>query len=671
MNQQMPPMGPMPQNGQVALPGGMTMSEAEFKEMLDFLETLDEKELQELERIGREALVEMGINPDTLEQVGPAGQPTLPMPTPEAKVTPPIKEPAKPVIASENIEEVKKIIQRLIELLGSLRQKISQDPYETPVQRAFNQDLASLIYYLKLINKSHHYDRLFDAEYALIMQYIKELYEVIASQEPLFTVSPIIDYEYDDPYEILRVTYDAVDADIKHAFEKISEQKSPENIKKRLLEEGLAGKDLQRQVKQAQLNFSIIKDAYEKLSDPKTRAQIDRERQALYARQKKLSHVAQEALNNMMTALSQAFSGQRLNALLEDFLKKYEPQELELKKKMDKAEKDRFAEQQARAKIQPTRTPGTYDAKVRYGQPSTSSGAGYNPFASAAQSPSSTPDAAHPVAADEKKKADADKKGGTTAGKKDKKDDKKEDKDKKDDKEKKDKKAPAHKEGYEKQKTKSAQKSLDDLIKDELKCAEKFVKAVDNDVQLMIGKLPDYMYSIEFKTNVTGKSQGVGDYAHDESLNGKLNDFIKASGLADFAATTKVLAKKIGSEKDQDKLKKYREELNPVINIQDAVNSLEDALKKSTALERDKDGKKEVRNQVKAVVHLGGSFDNPGPLKILMDEVGWLNKGLKKMIAKLPKVEAPQPEAQEEGEQPAIETTEESVASAESLPIEV
>lgn len=366
--QQMPPMpapavppmgvgpGPGAGIGVPGLPPELMMSEQEFNEMMQFLSTLDEKELQELERLGREALKEMGIDPDTLEPIPGAQPPTLAEPAAPPSLEPMPELPPRPMLSAETREELAHLLTHLIEQLSILRHKAGIE--NSCGLRSWIQELDGLIYYLRVINVPRHHERLLEKEYKNLLIGLQELDAAITREEDFMAAAarPVI--MEDDPYEILGVSSRATLEEIEMAYEALAAQKRPEAVRRQRQAEGLTGKDLERAVKEARLSFDIIEDAYEKLSDPKVRAQVDRECSAALEHVLENEQGVHASMARVLQAFSDAIYSRRLLDEIEKFLKKYAPEELAQKKAMELAEKQRLQEQAEAAKRRPMTSPG-------------------------------------------------------------------------------------------------------------------------------------------------------------------------------------------------------------------------------------------------------------------------------------------------------------------------
>jgi len=357
------------------------MSEKDLHEMVNFLDGLSDQELKELEDLGRQVLTDMGYDAETLEPLNPntpslkdlyAAQPTPVVETPTTPTAPLVVE------TIVNTEELEEYFTKFLKHLHTTQQKAQSPILADRKLSRWIPELRDINFYVTVIAHSEHLKRLLTPEFETMLKHIKELGLALITYEPLVRIQEPVYEVTDDSYEILGITPSASQEDIEEAYEKIKKQKSPDAIKEKLTKEGLVEKDIKRATKEAQLTMSIITDAYEKLQDPKTREQVDRERLAHTQQQGSLEKGSQKALDSLTNAISTAIYTHQLIDELEQFLKKYEPAQLEQKKALEKAEEDRKKEQLEAAKKKVTPTPGgQLEAAPRA---SSASNAGYDNY---------------------------------------------------------------------------------------------------------------------------------------------------------------------------------------------------------------------------------------------------------------------------------------------------
>lgn len=355
---QIPPVPPTgtgaaPLPGLEGLPPELMMSEEEFKQMVEFLETLDPKELEELEKLGRQVLTDMGINPDTLEPL--PGQPTPPTPPEQPKAEEKKgTEPQIPVVSVQAKQEVERILSlALSQLMRVQEYLILQDKHEVAQLRQIIDDLT---YYIKVLQHASLVERLALPAHQTIVSTTRQLADQLSAIT--LTQATISEEESENPYDILQVNPSATLEEITKVFEERAQELAPAKVKEELIQAGVPEKDAKRILKEAQLSLSLIKDAYELLSDPIARERIDEERK------KKSEHVIEQQKFNQATleriaqVCKTAVIDKNLISAIEKFLQDYEPEQLKIKKARDEAEKQRLKEQEALLRTRPTVTPG-------------------------------------------------------------------------------------------------------------------------------------------------------------------------------------------------------------------------------------------------------------------------------------------------------------------------
>jgi hypothetical protein len=201
-------------------PLDFNISNAELEEMMKYIESLKPEEIEELERMGKQVLTEMGYNPETLEPLTQSPE-LKPISPPESEkiaetvvsTTPiPAKVETPPSEYSENT--IKILFEQLTDHLGQLRQKIA----ETHNQRlhAWSSDLHDLVFFLLILSKKHHYKNLAAREHVTLVKSLKQLAESLSIYVPLLINSNVINQDTtDNPYHILGVSQKASQQEIE------------------------------------------------------------------------------------------------------------------------------------------------------------------------------------------------------------------------------------------------------------------------------------------------------------------------------------------------------------------------------------------------------------------------------------------------------------------------
>lgn len=426
----MTPTGPMPtMSAPGAMPGltnagGGQLSpeelaaQEEFNEMLAALQEMPEEELQqfekaletevkqELEKMSpqerkefedkmAEFWIAQGIDPNTippLEEMfsSPANAPQEMQPTTDASTSLPAdaegyggrsstsgsQEIATPTITPsitavpvQSQEDVAEMLDALIARIDSLRKKATSDAPEFKRLSSWKEAMDELAYFLKVINKPEHHERLATKDFTRLFKLLQNLRDKLTLYEPQLLIEEV-DEHTDDPYEILRVASTASADTIKQAYEQYVAAKNPETLREKLTKDGFSEDDIEGQIKSAKLSLNTITDAYETLSDPKLRAQTDRSLKAARLYRESSETEAKKALDHILQQLSTAVYQQKVLTELEQFLQKYAPTELAAHKKMQEAEAKRKKEQADATKIQPAIGYAHYDQYYPQAQPS-------------------------------------------------------------------------------------------------------------------------------------------------------------------------------------------------------------------------------------------------------------------------------------------------------------
>lgn len=619
------------------MPAGFPeISMEELQEIEKFINSLSEEEKQALEELGRQVLTEMGINPDTLEPI--PGAPQLPMPQPALPpVTPPQPEEVptvetpRPEISGQTRQEIKDLLHSLINHLESLRLKMRT---ESSFKR-WAQEIDELLYFLKVINKPRHHERLAETSSTNLLQQLKILNAIISTQEPAIVVRQV-QRSADDPYEILGVSSTATGEEIQEAFDQLAAVRNPEVVRKERQAEGLSDKDIERAVKDARLSFEIIEDAYEKLIDPKTRADVDHEHEASHSFYKEAEQNSQRAFAQISQALSSAIYTNNLFESFEKFLQQYAPEELAQKKALEAAEKQRQQEQAELARRRPTPSPGgTLEPRIRFGEAAPSL-PGFFPSAGV-----TAPTSGALPTADQKGLPETEKEKGEKAkGEEKKKDDKEKDKDKDKDKDKEKGKDKEEKKKSDTSKVKEqekAAKEIQEILKQFETVSKDFSRfkeiAQQENNKKLLSDLPAYLFQSAPTPESTmppavpeeGKTTPL--VQPEEEINNKLNNqlknFIEESKLEDFYKDLKELNKKLGKKIDARIKPTYNEKWNPL--YKEYAKPLTDLTAAVHYIQPDK-----KISEKKLIEHVG-TPDQPQPLGTLYALLSKTTKAMEKI----------------------------------------
>ncbi|MBY0110154.1 MAG: DnaJ domain-containing protein [Candidatus Babeliaceae bacterium] len=335
-----------------------SMSEEDFNNILTELSKLSPQELEELEKIGRQVLLDSGIDPDTgkpIEEKAPVSESTaqpLEAPAPINQIE------QKQITRTQNPENVAYVIDTIIKQITMLRQKAQGNEQIARRITQWAEPLNDLIFFLKVINKKVHHERLAKNDFDALFKDLESLSRQLLTYQPRIILTEK-NVDNDDPYKILGLSYNATSQEITTQYTKLKKKHNPKIVVKKLKKEGASKKEMDREKRAAELTLSLIQDAYDQLNDPKTKKLLDDKR--LTQPTDQLSSAAQSNLTKVLEVISTAVYQNKLLEKLQDFLKKYEPEQLAQKKAFEEAQIQRKKEQVEQAKIQPKLTYTKYD----------------------------------------------------------------------------------------------------------------------------------------------------------------------------------------------------------------------------------------------------------------------------------------------------------------------
>ncbi len=362
-NEQQTPGQGQPLAGQMQPP-----SEEELEQMMEMINELSEEDQQALEELGREIINNMsdeelqelseafGVTPEELraDAQRPPQQPTQPkQPQKPEQPQQPQKQQEQQFLSTQ---ETQALVNNTIMVLEKLIQKADLLPQDMNKLEPSIKEMQDIVAYLKIIRNKQHMQRLASNEYKDIVTTLQMLTPQLQKLEPRIEV-PEVDEEQ-NPYQVLGLTQQATQQEIQQQYEKLKSEKSPEEVEKRLQEQGASPRQIKKAVRDARIAFTDIQEAYNTLSDPKMREQIQRQKSA---QQKQLTDMRQtviETQNEVVNTLKTAIENNNIISRLEAFLKAYEPQELEKKKQLEKAEQEQRKSQKERERQRPPQPGG-------------------------------------------------------------------------------------------------------------------------------------------------------------------------------------------------------------------------------------------------------------------------------------------------------------------------
>ncbi|MCL5436943.1 MAG: hypothetical protein M1549_03660 [Candidatus Dependentiae bacterium] len=402
-----PGAAPEPTRTPAFAPGGMpTPSSAEIADAFSMVEEMqrnDPAQFHKLEEQGRQMIRELAKHdPGQLEnfakqfgltaeelvaEAEKPSEPLLPQPaqedmleepeeelpfirpqeTPKPSLAPAPKPAAeapsekKPVPVDEG--RVRRAIAQVSEHIESLRTKMASSPMVYEELRSLELDLLSLALLISIIDTPEHIKRIATGEYSDLVLALENLATTLLTEEPLIQALRPSQTKYD----LLGVSPQVTDTQLEKVFKELKDTLSPAVIEKQLKKEGLTGEDLKRQVKAARITFAELEEAYDLIHDPITRRDIvDREIELEAKEQGLNSASSQAAIKEIREALGTALYKQEIISKMENYLEKYAPEELKLKKALAKEEKKRIDEQKRRARQRAVTTPGeSFEPTIR------------------------------------------------------------------------------------------------------------------------------------------------------------------------------------------------------------------------------------------------------------------------------------------------------------------
>lgn len=387
-NFQIPSMPSAPGQGQIGMPSDTEL--AEVTKYLEDLQNNNPEQLKELERMGHELIASLnpdelnefsamfGVDPEELRQeaesfLAQGSEPNEPLEQPERFAEHPIKKTTEatkkstpPQASAKEGENTKNIIRKTIATLNSLRAKGAASPLIESHLRTWDDDLTLLLFYLNTINKKEHFLKLPSEEKGKkITKALQDIEEKLSRALPLIDTS--IEDKIPNEYAFFNFTKNPTNKELEEAFEKKLAEHDPKKIEAQLKKEGKNAQAITREIKLARIAQSTIEDEYERLSDPKNRAELQKQ-------ELKIKQEIEEAHKNwslLLTSITKefgnAFFEQELLANLEGYLMAHEPIELKKKKEREKAIKDQEKIQKKRAKTKPEKTKGgSFEPRISY-----------------------------------------------------------------------------------------------------------------------------------------------------------------------------------------------------------------------------------------------------------------------------------------------------------------
>ncbi len=380
-----------PPSGQMPMP-----SPDDFAALNQYLEELqqnDPAQLQELERMGNELIASLsdqeleefssmfGVDPQELRkeaesyltqnepqeepEIRPEQQAERERPTkkePQKTETPqPAKTPAK------DAQKAQDTTRALLKTIEELRAKGAASELIESHLRTWEDDLVLLIFYLKLLDKAEHARRLPAHESGKIITTLANLEEKISPLIKL--IDPSVEKKIPNEYAFFDFNKAPTTQELQTAYQKKRAQYEPKTIEATLTKQGKSTQAIKQELKLARITQIAIDEEYERLSDPKNLAEIQRKEAQIKKEIEDTQKNWKLLLSKITKEFGDAFFEKKLLSKLEEYLQQYEPEELKIKKAQEKAIKEQEKEQAKRAKKAPETTKGSsVEPKISYGR---------------------------------------------------------------------------------------------------------------------------------------------------------------------------------------------------------------------------------------------------------------------------------------------------------------
>ena len=322
----------LPQIPQGANPfANIQIPPAELESLFNYLENLDDKQLEELEKTSRKMLQQMGFDPETLKPIGPAMQPPIPPQQPIQPVQPrvPVTHPSQRRVTAppkKTLKQAHLILSSLIERLSSLRHKVRIMPTLNERFNVWNDSIDELLYLINVVDKPKHHNRLATAEFDALRAALNRFDSRLSAYEPQIQI-PITAPTEDNPYDILGVSQLATPDEIEAAYNK--KKRRLDRRIRQMQRSGYSKDVIERKRTEGEADLAIVTAAYKKLHDPQSRARLDKEIEQKQSATEMAQFGKLRAIDQVIAGMSQGVYADQLINKLTDFLKKYAPQELE------------------------------------------------------------------------------------------------------------------------------------------------------------------------------------------------------------------------------------------------------------------------------------------------------------------------------------------------------
>ena len=276
-----------------------------------------------------------------------------------------VEKVEKPKVPEKKPEITVTSMKEVLPLLKDIERKIESLVVKTKTRETLNQKLSKLQlelsefrYFIRILQAPDLVLLLASKDFGRLRKNLEKLHKVLAAQEPIIIARKLTG-DVDDPYQMLGIEYSATPGQITQAYQAKKASQSPEAVKKALKDRKLTEKDKRKFLKEADLTWSFIQDAYDELIDANRRALVRKELKNQIDEEARHQKISKAAFDKIYDALYSAFYPDAVLSDIRMLLEKHKPQELEQAKKIVEAEKKAAEEmkkrQAVRLEVTPTR----------------------------------------------------------------------------------------------------------------------------------------------------------------------------------------------------------------------------------------------------------------------------------------------------------------------------
>jgi len=339
----------------------LNLSESETEELRQFFSALNnltpaqKQELEELGRATEERMKEQGLDPNNMDDLmkfmqneglteQPAKKEKVEEPKRPSRPTPPqpvkkqIDKPEVLMVASST--DVKTMLQELLTHINSFRQKAITYPYMVQKLDAVQNEVAQLIFYLNVLRSPDLIKLLGSKDFVRLHATLEKLRKSFMTYEPsLLPRKATIAVNADNPYHVLDLPQNVPQEALEKRFQLLKSQQGPDAVEANAKAQGCEEKVCRRIRKSAERTFALMQSAYDQLKDPAKRTAVDSKLRQKAAQEQQQELSSTRTFDNLMQALTTAFSFDQILQQMNQLLEKHKPTELENMKAQVELEK--------------------------------------------------------------------------------------------------------------------------------------------------------------------------------------------------------------------------------------------------------------------------------------------------------------------------------------------